>query len=190
MLSAEGPDSENKWMADTGSSHHLKGDTVGMFDIQDCPVGMQINQVQGIIKVQQWGSVLLEVNGHSGKSVVKLSQTLVVPGIRVNLFSLERVVGKGYLPVFGEIDGKVLIKKRGQKGSLEQVATMSVSRGRLTLDCRQVMPVKGFQRELGHVAMGAQLTMPLLHRRLGHSAEGALHKMIKGKMVRGIDGVE
>ena len=103
---------------------------------------------------------------------------------------MQRVVDKGYSPAFGEIDGKVLIKKKGQKGSLEQVATMSVSRGRLTLDCRQVMLVKGFQRELGHVAMAAQLTMPLLHRRLGHSAEGALHKMIKGKMVRGIDGVE
>ena len=52
MLSAEGPDSENKWMADTGSSYHLKGDMAGMFDIQDCPAGMKINQVQGIIKVQ------------------------------------------------------------------------------------------------------------------------------------------
>ena len=190
MLSTGGPDSENKWMADSGSSHHLKGDTVGMFDIQACPPGMQISQVQGVIKVQQWGSVLLEVDGHSGKSVIKLSQTLVVPEIRVNLLSLQRVVDKGYLPVFGEIDGKVLIEKMGQKGSLEQVATMSVSRGKLTLDCRQVMPVKGIQRGLGHVVMAAQLTLPLLHRRLGHSAEGTLHKMIKGNMVRGIDKVE
>ena len=33
MLSTGGSGSENKWMADPGSSHHLKGDTVGMFDI-------------------------------------------------------------------------------------------------------------------------------------------------------------
>ena len=114
----------------------------------------------------------------------------MVPSIRVNLFSLQRVVDKGYLPIFGEIDGKVLIKKVVQGGSLEQVATMSVHRGRLTLDCRQVMPAKGIQQGLSSEAMELQLTMPLLHRRLGHSAVGALHKMIKKKMVRGIDGVE
>ena len=82
-------------MADTGSSHHLKGDTVGIFDVQNCPEGMQINQVQGVVKVKQWGSVLLEVDGDSGKRVIKMSQTLIVPGIRVNLFSLQRVVDNG-----------------------------------------------------------------------------------------------
>ena len=86
--------------------------------------------------MKQWGTILIEVDGDSGKRVIKLSQTLIVPGIRVNLFSLQRVFDKGYLPVFGDIDGKVLIKKMGQEGSLEQVATMSVHRGRLTLDCR------------------------------------------------------
>ena len=109
MLSTGESGSENKWMADSGSSHHLKSDTVGMFDIQNCPEGMKIHQVEGILKVQQWGSILLEVDGHSGKRVIKLSQTLVVPGIRVNLFSLQRVVDMVYVPVFGEIDGKVLI---------------------------------------------------------------------------------
>ena len=39
-------------------------------------------------------------------------------------------------------------------------------------------------------AMGADLSMPLLHRRLGHSVEGALVKMVKGGMVRGIEEVK
>lgn len=46
MLSVEGVGSERKWLADTGSSHHLKGDEVGMFDIHDCLEGMKINQIK------------------------------------------------------------------------------------------------------------------------------------------------
>ena len=67
-------------------------------------------------------------------------------GIRVNLFSLQRVVDKGYMPVFSEVEGKVFIKKKSTRGSLEKVATLSVNKGRLALDCRQVWPVEGIQR--------------------------------------------
>ena len=76
----------------------------------------------------------MEVEGDSGKRVIKLAQTLIVPGIRVNLFSLQRVVDKGYMPVFGEVETKVFIEKISTGGSLS--ATMSVNKGRLTLDCR------------------------------------------------------
>ena len=88
ILSLEGVGLERKWMGDTGSSHHLKGDEVSMLDIHDCPEGMEINQVKGVVKVRQWGSVLWEVDGERGKHVIKLSETLIVPGIKVNLFSL------------------------------------------------------------------------------------------------------
>ena len=136
MLSTGEVGSEKKWMAGTGSSYRLKGDKVAMFDIHDCLVGMEISQVQGVVKVQQWGTVMLEVEGDSRKRVIKLAQTLIVPGIRVNLFLLQRVVDIGYLPVFGEVKRKVFNKKISTRGSLEKVATMSVNRGRLTLDCR------------------------------------------------------
>ena len=101
MLSTGEAGLEKKWMADTGSSRHLKGGTMGIFDIQDYPKGMKINFVQGVVKVKQWESILLEVDGDSGKRIIKLSQTLIVPSIRVNIFSLLRVVDKGYLLVFG-----------------------------------------------------------------------------------------
>ena len=88
MLSVEGVRLERKWMGETGSSHHLKGDEVGMFDIHDCPDGMKINRVKGVVEVRQWGSVLSKVDGERGKHVIKLSETLIVPEIKVNLFSL------------------------------------------------------------------------------------------------------
>ena len=80
-------------------------------------------------------------------------------------------------------------------GTLTREALVTIgsgpnNRGGITVDCRQVWPVKGIQRGLSSEAMGAELSMPLLHRRLGHSTERAPWKMIKGDMVRGIDGVK
>ena len=82
--------------------------------------------------------MLLEVDGAYGKHVMKLSETLIVPSINVNFFSLQRVIKGGYLPVYGEVEGKCLINKKTQFGELIQVATMSVVNGRSTLDCRLV----------------------------------------------------
>ena len=134
--------------------------------------------------------MLLEVDGENGKKIIKLCETLVVPRIRVNLFSLQRVVDQSFIPVFGEVAGKAFIKKFVDEGRLEKVAAISINKGRLTLDCRQVFPIEGIQRgpQLRSECMKVELSLPLLHRRLGHSAEGALEKMIRGKMVRGIKG--
>ena len=97
---------------------------------------------------------MLEVEGDSGKRIIKLAHTLIIPRIRVNLFSLQRVVDRGYLPVFGEVKGEAFIKKMSIGGSLEKVATMSVNRGRLTLDCRRVWPAEGIQQGLSSEATG------------------------------------
>ena len=72
------------------------------------------------------------------KRPYKLRETLIVPNINVNLFSLQRVLRGGFIPVYGEVEGKCLIKKRSESGNLIQVASMIVVNGRATLDCRLV----------------------------------------------------
>ena len=46
--------------------------------------------------VEQWGSVLLQVDGAKGKKIIRLDETLIIPGISVNFFSLQRVLDMGY----------------------------------------------------------------------------------------------
>ena len=109
-----------------------------MVNVEPCPSGTRIRQVQGFVDVQEWGTVLLEVDGEDGKHIMQLRETLIVPDINVNLFTLQRVIGGGSLPVYGEVEGKCLIKKRTPSGGLRQVATMTVINGRSTLDCKLV----------------------------------------------------
>ena len=51
-----------------------------------CPPGTTIRQVQGTVDVEERGSVLLQVDGQDGKNLIRLDQTLIVPGITVKLF--------------------------------------------------------------------------------------------------------
>ena len=63
-----------------------------MVNVSKCPAGTALRQVQGTVNVEEWGTILLEVDSHEGKRVIKLERTLIVPGITVNLFSLQRVL--------------------------------------------------------------------------------------------------
>ena len=82
-----------------------------MINVSKCPPGMTIRQVQGTVAVEEWGSVLLQVDGRDGKTTIRLDETLIVLGITVNLFSLQRVLDMGYLPVYGEVADKVSLKR-------------------------------------------------------------------------------
>lgn len=134
-LAGESQFEDGEWLGDTGSSHHIKSTRDGMIDVQPCPPGTRIRQVQGEVDVAEWGTLLIEVDGAEGKHVMKLCETLIVPSINVNLFSLQRVIKAGFVPVYGEVEGKCLIKKKTASGELVQVATMTVVNGRSTLDC-------------------------------------------------------
>ena len=61
-----------------------------MVDVKPCPAGTRIRQVQGVVNVRDLGTVLVEVDGANGKHIVKLRETLIVPNINVNLFSLQQ----------------------------------------------------------------------------------------------------
>ena len=126
----------DKWLGDTGSSYYIKSTRAGMINVEKCPPDTKIRQVQGVVNVQEWGTILLEVDGADGKRIMRLHETLIVPSINVNLFSLQRVLKNGFLPVYDEVEGKCIIKKTIDGGGYSQVATMTVINGRAPLDCR------------------------------------------------------
>ena len=169
----------NNWLGDSGSSHHIVSSSVGMIDVTKCPAGMRIQQVQGIVDVKEWGTVLLRVDGADGKRIIQLKQTLIIPDIKVNLFSIQRLINKGYLPVYGEVDGKCIIKKKTGNGVWEQYATMTMTNGRGTLDCELI---DGTLRSSGPAlpidSYKADLDVQLLHRRLGHTSQSVIQRLV------------
>ena len=174
------------WLGDTRSSHHIKSTRAGMVKVEPCPPRTRIRQVQGFVDVQEWGTVLLEVDGEDDKHIIQLRETLIVPDINVNLFTLQRVIGGGSLPVYGEVEGKCVIKKKMPSGGLRQVATMTVINGRSTLDCKPVEhdSSSGAALQIDSFKAKVELTMGLLHRRMGHSGDDAMQKMLRGDLVR------
>ena len=72
-----------------------------------------------------------------------------------------------------------------------QVATMTIVKGRSTLDCN---PTTSPLRTSGPASqldiLKTELDMQLLHRRMGHLGIDAMRKLIMGKLVRGIEGVK
>ena len=75
------------YLGDIGVSHRIKSSSAGMIKVTKCPPDTKIRQVQGTVDVEEWGSVLLQVDGSEGKRVIRLDETLIVPSIIVNLFS-------------------------------------------------------------------------------------------------------
>ena len=162
-----------------------------MINVTKCPPETTIRQVQGTVDVEEWGSVLLQVDGQDGKKTIRLDETLIVPGITVNLFSLQRVLEMGYLPVYGEVVDKCILKNKTANGTMTQIATMTIKKGRATLDCE---PISSPRRSSGPAlqidTFRVELNMQLLHRRMGHSGIDAMRKLLMGKLVRGIDNIK
>ena len=78
-----------------------------------------------------------------------------------------------------------MIKKRSPSGGLTQVATMTVIKGRSTLDCKLVEDISdtssGAALQIDGLEAKVELTMGLLHLRLEHSGNGAMQKLLKCK---------
>ena len=184
-----------EWLADSGASHHLCTDYESFSEVSRMEKAATIHQVHGTVAVHEWGTVLLACKGEgSSESIITLKDVLYVPQLRVNLFSIQKLRQAHYIPVYNERRGKIIIKERvgeGVAARLVQVATMTESNlMRPTLDCHVVMrhslpsPLPRM-----HEALHSQLSMSLLHRRLGHSGQGALHRLIRERMVDGVENV-
>ena len=93
--------------------------------------------------------------------------------------------------MYGEVDGKCIIKRKDDNGVFRQHATMTMRNGRATLDCEQI---KSTLRSSGLAlpidSYKADLDVQLLHRRLEKSGNEAMRKLLSTQMVRGIDKVK
>ena len=123
---------------------------------------------------------------------VLLTLLTLTPSIRFLCYKLPKgLTGRSeFLPVYGEVDGKCVIKKRIEDGGNSQVATMTVIDGRATLDCRVVKNSRENVSGVDSYRAKVELDMNLLHRRLGHSGNDAMQKLLKGGLIRGIDKVK
>ena len=152
---------------------------------------MNISQVSGVVPDKQRESVFIETDGENGKNIVRLSGTIFVSGFWLNLFSLQCVRQAEYSSVCGENEGKVVIKKRVGGGELIQVACLSErDAGRLTLNGKVVLRDEEELLKLQPAVMKMGLSMDLHRKRLGHSEEAAILRMLRGGLVDGTDGVK
>ena len=112
-------------LGDTGASHHIAHRLDYLSKIFPLPGIFKIHQVQGTVTVPHWGRVILEVDSSHGKKPLRLTNCLYIDSMRFNILLLQELREAGFIPVYSEIQDKVIIKKRLQNGDLEQVALMS-----------------------------------------------------------------
>lgn len=80
---------EEVWRRDTRSSHHIKATSARMHNVgSKCSKKTRIRKIWDFVKVKEWETMLVEVDGADGKRVVKLRETLIVPDMNGNIFSL------------------------------------------------------------------------------------------------------
>ena len=114
-----------------------------------------------------------------------LHEVLYMPGMRVNIFSLQRIRNKGscsYAFAGNPQPGKKIpiFNKVG-----EQIATiLENEKARPTLVCDKHHRA---ERMEGEILGGKGITMELLHRRLGHTSPGGMERLVREQLVRGLE---
>ena len=184
MGDEDGEDKE--WVCDTGANYHMCGDD-SLFDtLEDIPSTFHVKQIKGKVAVSQWGVVRLSTERANGKwGILELREVLYMPGMRVNIFSLQRIRSKGscsYAFAGNPQPGKKIsiYNKVG-----EQIATiLENEKARPTLVCEKY---HGAAQLEGEVLGGKGITMELLHRRLGHTSQGGLERLVREQLVRGLE---
>lgn len=126
----------------------------------------------------------------TGKKPLRLQNVLLIECMSFNILSLQKLWAAGFIPVYNEILGKVIIKKQLQTGHLEQVALMTETLAdRLTLDCTILPSLPTLPSCRQAEVFSYSLSMDPLHRRLGHSGEAALHRLLQANMATSLGQV-
>ena len=143
------------------------------------PGPLKVNHVDSSVDFTHCETVIPEVDSDSGKQSLRLANFLFVPSMHFNIVSLQRLRAANFIYTFNEILGKAVIKNA--KGGM--VALMMESKsGRLTLDCKILSTATPLPSSRRMEAFSNSLSMDLLHRRLGHSGEGSLRRLLRGDM--------
>ena len=90
----EGDGDDKEWVCDSGADFHMSGD-IGLFDfLDDVPSTFHVKQIKGKVAITKWGVVRLSTDKVKGeKGVLELHEVLFLPGMRVNIFSLQKKSG-------------------------------------------------------------------------------------------------
>ena len=65
---------------------------------------------------------MVEVDSAIEKQPLRMTNVLLIESMDFNIMSLQKLRAAGFTPVYVEVEGKVVIKKRLSTGALEQVA--------------------------------------------------------------------
>ena len=94
MGDEDGEDKE--WVCDTGANYHMCGDDTLFDSLETIPSTFHVKQIKGKVVVTQWGVVRLSTEKGNGRwGMLELHEVLYMPGMRVNIFSLQRIRNKG-----------------------------------------------------------------------------------------------
>ena len=190
MGSGDGDGDEKEWVCDSGADFHMTGDK-SLFDIiAPIPSTFFVKQIKGKVSVTQWGVVRLSTDGAGGKKrELELREVLFMPGMKVNIFSLQRIRHKGACSyTFQGVPNPEGVIPILNKGGV-QIATMrETTKARPTLVCTRLHEVDSHGGDMeGEVLGGKGVQMDLLHRRLGHTSQSVMERLVREQMVRGLE---
>ena len=178
--------SSNSFLADSGASHHICHDPSFFCKLSPLPGPFKVNHVAGSVEVTHSGTVMLMVDSDKGKQTLRLENVLLIPSMRFNIVSLQKLRAAGFVYTFKEVRGKAVI--RNEKGGMVALMTES-STGRMTLDCTILSTAATLPSCRQIEVFSNSLSMDLLHRRLGHSGQAALQRLLRANMATGIGQV-
>ena len=83
---------EKEWVCDSGADFHMSGDPTLFDSLEPIPSTLYVKQIMGKVFMTQWGTVRLWTKGVGGvEKMLELKDALYMPGMRVNIFSLQRI---------------------------------------------------------------------------------------------------
>ena len=139
MGKGDGDGVEREWVCDSGANYHMSGDTTLFDSLQLILSIFFVKKIMGRGAVTQWGTVRLLTDGVNGKMKLELQVVLFMSGMKVNIFSLQRIRSKGAcsFTFHGEPQPKRVIHIFNR--AREQIATMKeIVRARPTLICERL----------------------------------------------------
>ena len=192
MGTGEGDGEEREWVCDSGADCHMTGDATLFDSLELIPSKFFVKQIMGRVPVLKWGTVRLQTDGVNGvKKKLELREVLFMPGMKVNIFSLQRIRSKGACSYtfHGEPQPGRLIPIFNRDE--EQIATMKETvRARPTLICERLKHAdgdEGGEEVEAEVLGGKGIQMELLHKRLGHTSQSVIDRLVREQMVRGLE---
>ena len=188
----EGDGEEKEWVCDSGADYHMSGDATLFDSLQPIPSKFFVKQIMGKVAVTRWGTVRLQTDGENeSKRKLELQEVLFMPGMKVNIFSLQRIrsLGACSYSFIGEPQPDRVIQIFNRAG--KQIATMrETAKARPTLICERLKETdenEGGVEAEAEVLGGKGIQMELLHRRLGHTSQSVIDRLVREQMVRGLE---